>query len=448
MRNLFKRLISALTKNHTFTSNEWILKYKIEILIIIIMLVSVIIMMFSFIRLLEGNYLLAAIDAGFASFVLILLYFLHKDKDYYSVISRLFLFFGVIVMFANFYLATDTYTRVLWFSSYMLLAFFLRDKKEGFVWLAIIITILSIVAVTEPQFDLDTVNYMTLIANLILIATIVYWYEKVKENDRERLRAMNATLQVRIDKAVIENQKHERMLIQQSKMAAMGEMIESIAHQWRQPLNVMSLSLTKLDMEHNLDILDDKSFDAQVTTMNRQVQYMSQTIDDFRSFYQKDKHAIDVSLQEMIDDIEALITPLLRSKSIDFKNETDQDIRITTYPNEFKQVLLNLVNNAKDALMSCESDIKEIIIRADEEERTITIQVIDNAKGIDEKIIDRIFEPYFTTKFEAKGTGIGLYMSKIIIEDHMHGNISAENRENGAQFVIRLPKTLPTVTSE
>ena len=440
MRDLFKHLILALSKNHTFESNEWILKYKIQILIIIILLVSTIIMMFSFLRLIEGNFLLAAIDAGFSSFILILLYFLYRNKDAYPLVSRLFLFFGIMILFANFYLATETYTRVLWFSSYVLLAFFLRDKKEGFVWLGIIIVMLSFIAVTEPKFHLGTVNFMTLIANLSLIATIVYWYEKVKENDSKRLRQLNATLQTRIDKAVIENQKHERMLIQQSKMAAMGEMIESIAHQWRQPLNVMSLSLTKLEIDRNMGILNDQAFDAQVITMNRQVQYMSQTIDDFRTFYQKDKHTVEISLQAMIDDLEALITPLLNSKSIEFVNEIDQEIMITTYPNELKQVLLNVINNAKDALISCESDKKEIIVSATADEDEIVMYVADNAEGIDEKIMDRIFEPYFTTKFEAKGTGIGLYMSKMIIEDHIHGTIRAENRKNGAQFIISLPR--------
>ncbi len=442
MRNVFTHLISALTKNHTFESNEWILRYKIQILIIIILLVSMMIIMFSFIRLLEGNFVLAAIDAGFSSFVLILLYFLHINKESYPVVSRLFLFFGIMMLFANFYLAIDTYTRVLWFSSFMLLAFFLRDKKEGFVWLGIIIVILSVIAVMEPKFDLGTVNFMTFIANLSLIATIVYWYEKVKENDSKRLRQLNATLQTRIDEAVIENQKQERMLIQQSKMAAMGEMIESIAHQWRQPLNVMSLSLTKLEVEQNLGMLDDDSFDTLVTTMNQQVQYMSQTIDDFRTFYQRDKHAVELSLQVMIDDLEALITPLLNSKSIDFINKTDRDIRIRTYPNELKQVLLNIINNAKDALITCKCDKKEIIVSAEEDEEKVTVCITDNAKGIDEKIMDRIFEPYFTTKFESKGTGIGLYMSKTIIENHIQGSIRAENIKNGARFIITLPKNV------
>ncbi len=442
MRNVFKNLISTLTRNHTFESNEWILRYKIQILIIIILLVSVIIIMFSFIRLLEGNFVLAAIDAGFSSFVLILLYFLHINKESYPLVSRLFLFFGIMMLFANFYLAVDTYTRVLWFSSFMLLAFFLRDKKEGFVWLGIIIVILSLTAVLEPKFDLGTVNFMTFIANLSLIATIVYWYEKVKENDSERLRQLNATLQTRIDEAVIENQKQERMLIQQSKMAAMGEMIESIAHQWRQPLNVMSLSLTKLEVDQSLGRLDDDSFDALVATMNQQVQYMSQTIDDFRTFYQKDKHAVELSLQVMIDDLEALITPLLNSKSIDFINKTDRDIRISTYPNELKQVLLNIINNAKDALITCECDKKEIIVSAEEDKDKVTVCITDNAEGIDEKIIDRIFEPYFTTKFESKGTGIGLYMSKTIIENHIQGSIRAENIKNGARFIITLPKNV------
>ena len=230
-----------------------------------------------------------------------------------------------------------------------------------------------------------------------------------------------------------ENLKQLETLQQQSKLASMGEMIGAIAHQWRQPLNAISMSIQNLDDDYEDGLIDEKFLDEFISKNNDIVKFMSRTIDDFRNFFRVDKSKEDFSVMKAIEDTLSIQEALLKNSYIEAKL-SGNDFEIHGYKSEFQQVMLNLINNAKDEII--EKNIKEGEINITLNGKTITIE--DNAGGVPSEIINRIFEPYFTTKEQGKGTGIGLYMSKMIIENNLGGKIKVLNNKRGAIFVIEL----------
>lgn len=254
------------------------------------------------------------------------------------------------------------------------------------------------------------------------------------------LQSLNDSLQERIDKVVSEIKTQERMMIQQSKMAMIGEMIESIAHQWRQPLNIIGLGISNYDFKRRLGTSDEKDLEQTMEMVHNQIGFMSQTIDDFRNFFKKDKQKQKIAMSVLIEDVMTLVAPMYRSKKIALEVEIAQDGEFVTYPNELKQVMLNLLNNARDAIVQREKEERSVLVMAAYDDERVFIKVEDTGGGIDASIIERIFDPYFTTKFESQGTGIGLYMSKTIIEKHLRGRLRVENSNKGARFIIDLPR--------
>lgn len=231
----------------------------------------------------------------------------------------------------------------------------------------------------------------------------------------------------------------ERLLQQQSKMALMGEMIGNIAHQWRQPLNQISALKDTLVEDYHFGDLTTERLDEYSNQTAAVLLYMSKTIDDFRNFFLPSKEKTIFNLCEIIDRAISIISASLNSHHIKLtSNPTRECANIYGYPNEFAQVIINIINNAKDAILSHNVENGEITVNSIIIENKAIITIEDNAGGIPANILDKIYEPYFTTKFASKGTGLGLYMSKIIIEDSMHGKIFAKNIENGAQFSIEL----------
>ena len=263
----------------------------------------------------------------------------------------------------------------------------------------------------------------------------------------EELNEYKENLEKKVAKAIDEKREKDKILIQQSKMAAMGEMIGAIAHQWRQPLNALGLVIQDLHDAYEYGEVDEKYIDELIESSMIQINYMSKTIDDFRSFFKTSKVKSKFSIKEAVLESKNLIDAQFKNLSISIKVSIKDDITINSYKNEFKQVLLNIFNNAKDAILDMRkkksSKVEGLIsIIVAKKDNFIYIRVLDNGLGIDEKIKNKIFNPYFSTKFASQGTGIGLYMSKVIITDNMRGSISAKNHGNGAEFIIKLPINL------
>ncbi len=269
---------------------------------------------------------------------------------------------------------------------------------------------------------------------------------KIKvEEKTKKLNDMNKNLEQLVEKKTKELVQKENILNHQSKMAAMGEMLENIAHQWRQPLSVISTVATGARLKKDLNILSDEEFYETMDIINNSSQHLSNTIDDFRNFFNNDKELISFDINIPIEKVLYLVNSKLKNREIQIIKNTSE-IHITGLENEFVQVILNIINNSMDAFEG-KNISKFIFINAFKEKNSIILTIKDNAGGIKEKILDRIFEPYFTTKHKSQGTGIGLYMSTEIVKKHMDGNLSASNQEylyngikcKGAEFKIELP---------
>ena len=287
------------------------------------------------------------------------------------------------------------------------------------------------------------------IAFILRTATLNILNKKLKytvEEKTKELRYLNENLQITIDKKTKELLEKEAILNQQAKMAAMGEMIENIAHQWRQPLSVISTISSSLKIKKEMNILDDKEFYEALQSINRTSQHLSNTIDDFRNFFSPNKEMNKFYVSQLIKKSKDLIKSRFDKFNIKVIENID-DIEILSYQNELFQVILNLFSNSIDVLSSSQIENKIIYIKIYHDENNLYIEFLDNGGGIKDEFINRVFEPYFTTKHKSQGTGIGLYMSLQIVTKHLNGEISVKNDtfiENniayfGAKFTILLP---------
>jgi len=300
--------------------------------------------------------------------------------------------------------------------------------------------------VIDSQKEKLTNKYNQNIRNVLIVATIVtiillfisFYISNIIERKFKRYK-------VSIQRHIKENQKQYELLAQKTKLAAMGEMLENIAHQWRQPLSVIETASSSIEMYKEMDILNDKFLDEMVGTISTSAQHLSHTIEDFRDFFKPDKQQTVFNIKDSMQKTFNLLKLQLKAKNITVVQEI-KEIQIKGFERELLQVLLNIINNAKDALENVDKE-RYIFIEIYEENNNAVIKIKDNAGGIQKEIIERIFEPYFTTKHQSQGTGIGLYMSQEIISRHMKGVITVDNETytykdkeyTGACFEVYLP---------
>jgi len=238
--------------------------------------------------------------------------------------------------------------------------------------------------------------------------------------------------------AIEDLHRQEQMLIRQGRLAALGEMIGNIAHQWRQPLNTLGLIVQELSWYYDHDKLTKEYLDASVTRGMQVINHMSKTIDGFRNFFDSDKQKQDFKVGEVLTQTVAMVEAAFHELRIRIEVLAEPDIVVNGSPNEFSQVILNLLVNAKDALLERKVPQPMVEVRLSRENGRVVLTIADNAGGIPAEIMDKIFDPYFTTKGPDRGTGIGLFMSKTIIEKNMHGALSVRNTKTGAEFRIEV----------
>jgi len=236
---------------------------------------------------------------------------------------------------------------------------------------------------------------------------------------------------------LITSQKQLQNLTYQSKLASMGEMIGNIAHQWRQPLTHLSFLLMNLKTAYEKKMLTPEYFDKKTTMANAQIKYLSNTIDDFRDFFRNTNNKETFNLSNSVNEVINLLKDSFNHHEIEIEINLNKTIEIKAYRGEFLQVIFNILNNAKDEFLKRKTKNPKIIIKTQISKNEIKLEIGDNAGGIKNELLQKIFEPYFTTK--DKGLGIGLYMSKIIIEKS-EGKLEATNTKSGALFIIKFKK--------
>ncbi len=311
-------------------------------------------------------------------------------------------------------------------------------KQNAFLYLGLFVILLGLV--------------LYIISYYLYSKELKKLYKRLRNNQKE-LNKLNDSLQQTVDEEVSKNYEKNKMLFQQSKMAAMGEMIGNIAHQWRQPLSVITTAATGMKLKKEIGILNDQEYVESMDMIVNSANYLSNTIEDFRNFFSPSKNKNIFKSEELVEKVFNLIHSEFNSKNIVVITNI-YDFEVYTYENELLQVMINLLNNARDELVNVEDyDSRFIFMDFYEKDENAVIKIKDSAGGIPSDIIDRIFEPYFTTKHQSQGTGIGLFMSEEIISKHMNGDIEVANETfnykdktyTGAAFTLSIPMNDKTI---
>ena len=381
--------------------------------------------------------------------MLLLSYFAYLQRQFdikklFLTIVSLFLLLHFVVMFLH----IDNMALLM---SITLPLLFLVSYYFGTLYGSIAITVISYVMLlftkygigaftTQSEFD----NIVNLNFYMLAHVVIFYIHQAIyheKEQLVEELHYANENLQQRVTEEIAKNREKEKYLLYQSRLAQMGETINMIAHQWRQPLNTLSIMIQTLMLQYKKGSLTQEKMKKFYHDMQEQIDGMSQTIDSFRDFFKPEKEKTLFDIKDVLDFVLTITQKELQRNHISLECTHPVSVKIEGYPNELGQALVNIINNAKDQLQHSTQEEKWIKISCKELQDSIVIEIEDDAGGIPSELLEKIFEPYFSTKEEKNGTGLGLYITKLIIEDHMGGTIRASNEKEGALFSIELRKT-------
>ncbi len=291
---------------------------------------------------------------------------------------------------------------------------------------------------TNDELELLADSFNTMAVELNVLHSNM---QREIEFKTEALQSLNDDLEKRVAGEVEKNREKDKQLLQQSRMAQMGEMMSMIAHQWRQPLTAISATSSLLELKAKMNKLDQETVEKKAKEISSYSQHLSHTIDDFRDFFKPNKELSKTNYDEIVQSVLGMIEISITNKNIVLHQELNCHGQFSTYPNELKQVLLNLIKNAEEVLL--EEEVKDPYIKIEtyQKNEKHILEVGDNGGGIPEKIINKIFDPYFSTKGEKNGTGLGLYMSKTIINEHCGGELRVKNGKDGAIFEIELPNS-------
>jgi len=432
---------NILDSGHTFNEHEQPLKFKFRLIntvMVIIVFTSTLFGLLHYLNLAPLGDFHANANFVFAFSNLVFIFWLRASKSSYDTIVTFMLISALTTFTSALITIPNDEFRIMWFYITVFLAFFTGGIWYGYITAT---TSILIILVSNALFDLNlsALAITTAVTGLIILTITVKAYTKKMIDLENFLLSLNDSLHSKVENAVEEVREKDKLMVQQARLAQMGEMIAMIAHQWRQPLSSISAISTNLQLSLALDEeVTKETLEQELKSIDNRVTLLSNTIDDFRNFYNTNNEKSTFDLSKTITQAIEVLSPAISNAHVTLTFEDSLESSIKSLENEIIQVLMNIIKNAIDILKEREQE-RNIIVTAYQDSEQTYIVVQDNAGGVSEEIINHIFDPYFSTKKEKHGMGLGLYMSKLIIQEHCDGTLDVHNSDEGAVFTITLP---------
>jgi len=430
-------LINFLGSGWKFSSEEQLLKHRFHLINSIFLVAFAALIQGIVANTLSGYFALVGLEVGMIFFFFFCIYLLRRKKEHYDLVTSMIAFLVLVFFNALILFSELENIKFIWLFFYVVTFMFLKGNRVGSLWIFALFASLIIVQLQPfyPSYLTFSQTYYLIFVMAIVMAT-TYFFQLMIDRGYETILHQNRKLEQRM--ATIK--KQEQMMIDQSRLAAMGEMIRMIAHQWRQPLSSATLRITNHQVSQMLrhEAPDEK--DRLLSEISETLVYLSNTIDDFQSYFKPASQVGSVDVKSVIEQAMEFTAPRARHKKISMHLTCNDGYHVRSNANELIQVLLNLFNNAIDSIVEKDSKLREIVVDVRNERRKIIIAVRDSGGGIPPTVLERLFEPYCSTKGK-NGTGLGLYMVKMIVEKQFGGTISGYNIEGGAEFLLTLERS-------
>lgn len=475
---MYKKLTSFFSdlfvSGHSFEKGELLLKFQYRVLNTILSVMALFTFIFALFSSLGMNPLgtiQTVVNYLLVLSAIILIFRLRGPKKRYLQSAYLMYTVAFLAFVSALLFVPHDEFRIIWFYLLSFAAYITGGVRAGNL-----ISIVSIATVLATNIFYDLQLSQTAIVSSLLglvIATLFFrsytkkiidfeheimaqQHQLARFNEKlsaqvaqktEELQELNASLENKVTEKVARITEQERLMITQSRLATMGEMMSMIAHQWRQPLSTTTLMITNERLKSMMTGREPSECEKILDKISDTMLYLSDTIDDFQTYFKPEKATEKISLGALIERVHHFIEPRLLMAKVQMHVEQDNKEEIETYANELVQVLINIVNNAIDALAEMDAGERHVWVQTYSSDVYVKISVEDNGGGIRDDIIEKIFEPYFSSKSK-NGTGLGLYMAKMIIDNHIGGALDVENTKEGARFTITLPrKSMPVTLS-
>jgi len=434
---------SFLTSGHVFSENQNLQGFRFSLLNSLLLIASIFTLInyfasvFDFVPftpLYEKTLLFYSLACHFSILLL------RQNRGYYLIAVNTIVFSSLILFYMALFIVLNDEFRLIWFFLVVFASFVLAGKRYGII--LTLLLLISIVVINQ-NFDLgfSKIAQFTFINSFLIFSAFSYFFLEKIEKDELEFKLLSNKLKSKVNDEIQRRKEQEQMLLRQSRMANMGEMLDSIAHQWRQPL--MHINSILMNMDNSLDPNNSQKqgkdyMESKIDEISMLTSYMSQTIEDFRGLFKVEKEQTYFTLENAINDVLTLMKNSF--KEIDIYYETRGETLVFAYRSELIQVIIILLSNAVEAFTKRDIKNKRITIESNQSKEQTVFSIEDNGGGIIPENIDAIFAPYFTTKEQSGGTGLGLYIAKIIIDKKMQGELVAANTPNGARFTIKLSK--------
>jgi len=412
----------------------------------------------------KQDYLGIIVDLTAAGILFLTVLVIRLNPRWFNLLTSILTLEFIILFDLLIVISHPADLKHIWLITFPALIFFYKGTVTWLIWVGFFVFSLFMVKLQTfhpTAYTMNEIGYMSVV--IVIMTIVIYFYkaridqgniiinnQKKQLEDQarqlestviaktEELTRLNLGLEQMVQKKAKELIEKDAMILAQSRQAAMGEMISMIAHQWRQPLSTITLQISNIKINALLGKASVEETNHALEHISDTIIYLSETIDDFQSFFKPQKRQESRSICELVQRGTNFAKPRLQVANIELHYTCDKEIEILTYPNEFAQVIINILNNAIDVLLEREIESPTITVDIHHETEKIEVSISDNAGGISPEIMNKVFEPYFSTKGK-NGTGLGLYMSKMIIETELGGLLRVMNGDNGAVFTVTVP---------